>query len=88
MPLFDVVKNNTHVHYNVLAKTTLLPVCWAVCLLCLQCGVGNVSIMPAEQLKEEKAGNEATGRVLAKAGKQGGVTLLFLIPPPFCMLRK
>ena len=33
-------------------------------------------------------------RVLAKAGKQGGVTLLFLIPllffspPPFCMLGK
>ena len=34
-------------------------------------------------------------RVLAKAGKQGGVTLLFFnpssffsLPPPFCMLRK
>ena len=27
-------------------------------------------------------------RVLAKAGKQGGVTLLFSLPPPFCMLRK
>ena len=34
-------------------------------------------------------------RVLAKAGKQGGVTLLFFnpppffsLPPPFCMIRK